>query len=85
MRIRMLINVTDGSGIYQRGQVLDLPEAEAYVLVSRGRAVPLEREVTPRFRGNAPEVSPVPVESEALGEPEETMAESKPRRKRKAG
>jgi hypothetical protein len=78
MRIQMLINVTDRTGSYERGQILDLPKAEAQALIDRGRAVPLDTVVR---RGRSPQVL---IESTALGEPEETAAEPKPHRKRKA-
>jgi hypothetical protein len=77
----MLINITDRTGSYERGQILDLPKAEAQALIGRGRAVPLGKGAVPRSHRNTGQV---PIESTALGEPEETAAEPKPRRKRKA-
>jgi len=83
MKIKMLVNVTDASGCYEQGQVVELPKAAALRLVDRGRAVATEESaaapVSTETEAGQPEL-----ESAALGEPGETAAEPAPRRKRKS-
>lgn len=91
MRIQMLVNVTDRSGTYRRGDVVDVPEAVASSLIARGRALPVAGGIASRGKGREPvaaaEGASVSTETEgelesaALGEPPETAAEKKPRRK----
>jgi hypothetical protein len=75
MRIKMLVNVTGGSGAYEQGQVVDVPKAEALALVRRGWAV-LAGPVSVETAGGGPEL-----EAAALSGPEEMALEPAPRRK----
>jgi hypothetical protein len=82
MRVKVLVNVVTQFGQYRQGEV-DLPEAEAAELLSRGWAVAVEQAaaspVSTKTEAGQPEL-----ESAALGKPEETAAEPAPRRKRKS-
>lgn len=82
MRIRMLVNVTDASGSYERGQVVDLAAAEAERLVGRGRAVLVEG-ILGRQRVSTETETRPPIESAALAPPAEAAVAPAPRRKRK--
>jgi hypothetical protein len=81
MRIKMLVNVTDGSGSYEQGQVVEIPKPAALSLVARGRAI-IVRESAAGSVSMETESGGADLESAALGEAEETAVQPKPRRKK---
>ena len=92
MRIQMLINVTDRSGAYKRGELRDLPEDVALALVLRGRAIAVKESGAALESPEEPTAGPVSTETEgppaeleaaALESPEETAAEPAPHRRRR--
>lgn len=82
MRIQVLVNVVTQFGQYQQGEV-DLPEAEAAELLGRGWASRLEEPMAAPVSTERRRKLAVKIETAALGEPAETAAEPKGRRKQK--
>jgi hypothetical protein len=81
MRIKMLMNVTDGSGSYEQGQVVEIPKTAALSLVARGRAIVVGESAAGHV-STATESAGAELESAALSGPEETAVQPKPRRKK---
>jgi hypothetical protein len=82
MRIKVLVNVVTQSGQYQQGEV-NLPEAQAAELLGRGWAILAEETLAAPVSTERRRKLAVEIETAALGEPAETAAEPKGRRKQK--
>ena len=79
MRIQMLINVTDRSGAYKRGELRDLPEDVALALVLRGRAIAVKESGAALESPEEPAAEPVSTNTEGSpAEPVSTETEGGP-------